>query len=698
MGAIQMQTSREASTRQGRVLARAQWQEQNADHRAPPVLTNLLIRWPIGLSILVLLSAFPKSDFAQSQDQDSLLLGGKSQAAWLSLLEDKNISVRRRSCEALGLLSRDGAAVVPALVRAANDPDKSVRNAAVEAIGWIGPEAQSAVPFLLSKISATSIAENSENYRQALAGIGRPAVAGLIVLLDARLRESQIKSAETLGMIGRDAEAAVPALLRQLGNAKGEARLVFAVVNALGRLGSTAKSAAPTLKELLPSSIPGNWENYIDVAVTEALTRIGDPPIDLFLKKLESTDEGERVYAARMLGVIGPGARASVPALLRLLKDDRLGLQTHAELAFALSKIAPTCSPIVPALINAIDTNPDDALLALRRLGMCAHSALPELRKLVFEFDDSIVCCQIIETLCWIDPEGLEIVPTLIRAFQQKTPEREANPQVRAAAARALGRIGPRARECVPALARVLAHPDPDTPDDNDHNLRLATAFALRRIGADPTSGVPELLNLLADKGQRELHRYAIIAIAGYGPAAKPALSPLIAALGGQDRDVAVYALGRIGRDARIASAALREALRAAGINKRALAWAMLRIDPANIREVEEVLENDLDLRDRAGLLALLWRSSPEGIALTRVYMRSLDHQLDLEDVGDSSSMYPSERTVYALGELGSSARAALPTLVSLLRHANPCVRQAAERAIGQIEGTEEPWAGAASR
>jgi HEAT repeat protein len=645
----------------------------------------------MAILVLAFLSTFPKSDLAHAQDRDNLPLGGKSQTAWLSLLGDENVSMRRRSCEALGLLSRDGAVVTPALLRAANDRDKSVRSAAIEAIGRIGPTAQSAVPFLLSKLSANPSSDNNENCRQALVGIGRSAVASLIVLLDDKSRAKQIASAETLGMIGRDAESAVPALVRQLGAAKSEPGLVFAVVSALGRLGSSAKSAAPTLKGLLPSSMLGNWENYIDVAITEALTRIGDPPVDVFLEKLKSTDEGERVYAARMLAVVGPGARTSVPALLGLLKDGRQGKQTHAELAIALSKIAPACSLAIPALINAIDSNPHDALLALRRLGTCARSALPELKKLIFEFDDSIVCCQIIETLSWIDPEGLDIVPTLIRAFQLKTPERGANLQVKAAAAWALGRTGSRARECVPILVKSLARPDPDIPDDNDHDSRIATAFALRQIGADPTAGIPELLNLLTDKNRSEVHRYAVIAIAGYGPAAKPALSSLVAALGGQNRDVAVYALGRIGRDARAASAALREALRSAGINKRAVALAMLRIDPANIREVEEALENDLDLRDRAALFSLLGRSSPEGIALAGVFMKSLDHQLSLEDVSDSSSMYPSERTVFALGELGNSATAALPTLISLLRHANPSVRRAAERAIRQIEGTDEP-------
>src|SRR5439155_8038 len=86
----------------------------------------------------------------------------------------------------------------------------------------------------------------------------------------------------------------------------------------------------------------------------------------------------------------------------------------------------------------------------------------------------------------------------------------------RGRAAEALGRIGPAAKEAVPALARAMK-------DKDEVSVRAAAAEALGRVGA---AAVPELIEALKgkDAGQRAL---AAGALGRIGPGAKEAVPAL---------------------------------------------------------------------------------------------------------------------------------------------------------------------------
>ena len=93
-------------------------------------------------------------------------------------------------------------------------------------------------------------------------------------------------------------------------------------------------------------------------------------------------------------------------------------------------------------------------------------------------------------------------------------------PAVRTEAARALAPLGSVAELAVDDLLRLLV-------DTNDE-VRIASAYALGRLCMQPEKVVPNLVDALDD---RDLLRPAAMAIAAYGPAARPAVPNLASAL-----------------------------------------------------------------------------------------------------------------------------------------------------------------------
>jgi HEAT repeat protein len=180
------------------------------------------------------------------------------------------------------------------------------------------------------------------------------------------------------------------------------------------------------------------------------------------------------------------------------------------------------------------------------------------------------------------------------------------NALVRTAAARALGQIGPAARETTPvvvhalhdssadvrahaawALGQMSAGPPAIAPlvealDDEDSEVRRYAANALMKHGKDAGAAVPRHTELLVDPAVGPTAGAALGAI---GPAARPAIPRLIAAMR-KDQTLTranhVTALGEFGPDARDALPDLLPLLRDADPFVRECAGkAVAKIDPA---------------------------------------------------------------------------------------------------------------------
>ena len=103
----------------------------------------------------------------------------------------------------------------------------------------------------------------------------------------------------------------------------------------LGEMGPEAAAALPEIKKLLKQK-----DGLLRVAAAEAIWRIdhADAAVPTLMEILRD-DEQHRLDALAALGGIGPPARSSVPALLRIWKEDDESERWYA--AQALKRIDP---------------------------------------------------------------------------------------------------------------------------------------------------------------------------------------------------------------------------------------------------------------------------------------------------------------------------------------------------------------------
>jgi HEAT repeat protein len=182
---------------------------------------------------------------------------------------------------------------------------------------------------------------------------------------------------------------------------------------------------------------------------------------------MKDHDGKVRLGALAALEQIGPEAKAAVPALVDAMKDHdgkvRLGALA------ALEKIGPEAKAAVPALVDAMkERNPEQRYLAVKvlgRMGPEAKDALPALANASKDGDAKVRDAAIGALAAAVTMQGLtELL-------------KDKDPAIRSGAARALRRIGPKAKEAVPALTELLK--------DKDWEVQIAAASALLEIGPE---------------------------------------------------------------------------------------------------------------------------------------------------------------------------------------------------------------------
>jgi HEAT repeat protein len=244
------------------------------------------------------------------------------------LLKRWAMRMRRCAAAAAAALGAIGdATAVPGLLAALDDADAEVRRAAVEALGEIGDAA--AVPGLLAALGdADEVREGLRLRRWGRSAMRQPCraagSAARCVVVGA------CGNGGALGEIGD--QAAVPGLLRALGDAEWEVR--WAAAKALGWIGDAV--AVPGLLAALRDA-----NAYVRQAAAKALGQIGDAAaVPGLLAALRDADAGVRQAAAAALGEIGAPA---VPGLLAALGDADADVRRAA--AKALRNLLPTSPP-----------------------------------------------------------------------------------------------------------------------------------------------------------------------------------------------------------------------------------------------------------------------------------------------------------------------------------------------------------------
>jgi len=234
-------------------------------------------------------------------------------------LKDKNAQVRIQAATALGwldpTLGKEAAAV---LLAALKEKDAAVRSAAVEALADIGPPAKDAVPTLIALLK-DSDGELRWRSMEALGWMGPEGAPAVPALVEEFQKLGEFAPViEALKRIGPHAKAAVPALTHQV---KQKNRVAADILSAIG---PAAQEAVPTLIEMLKDK-----DLYFTAMVAQALGFIGTPEaveavVPYCVKVLQAkVDASYHQHFAMVLGEMGPKAKAAVPALQAILKNNK---------------------------------------------------------------------------------------------------------------------------------------------------------------------------------------------------------------------------------------------------------------------------------------------------------------------------------------------------------------------------------------
>lgn len=453
-------------------------------------------------------------------------------------------------------------AAVPALIKALGSSDPKLQWHAARALGAIGPEAKAAVAPLTAALKSSD-----------------PMVRGY--------------AANALESLGEASQPATPDLVNLLQDKNGDVRR--AAMDALVGIGLKPDKLIPILKQALhdPAMDPS-----LIVPALNGLANAGEAGVQVLIEELKN--EKVQYWACIALGEVGPGAKAAVPQLIQLAASKRPLVRMQA--IMALGQIGADSKSVSPVLIKALSDDQNSvryaAAFAIGKIG--AKDAAAELTK---QLDSKDTFLEMVSAwaLAKINPDDKQAVDRAVNLLVKGL--KDPNQTVRRAAARGLYELHAPRETVVAAMGELLADKDPvvraNVADawsslgdmavprlikalENDDMQSLAVEV-IRRLGPKAKDAVPALILELKDPSP-DYRREVEFALAAIGPDAKAAVPVLVEHLTSDDpkvRYTACYALGKIGPAAAEAAPKLRENIKSDDkFLKAASVWALLKIQP----------------------------------------------------------------------------------------------------------------------
>ncbi len=601
----------------------------------------------------------------------------------LTLLTDRSSELRAAAALALGTMGASGVQVAEALRQALRDRVATVQESAVYALGKVDTSG-SQIPILIQALTTTSWNDRAAQALGALGAAATPALPALLELARGEKMSAREAAIRALAQIGPIRAEVVAALVERLGDEAPECRR--AAADALAQMDSAAEGIVTRAWPALMTALRDSRES-VRWSAGRALDALGAMGDDASLAAVVALLDDERGYvrasAARTLetlagaharalpahvarlaivreetclvalgelGALGARAVAALPALARLAADPRWEIRRAA--LRALRQIAPAHDTTIKRSIACVnDAEPLVRLEALTALG--AHNPRHDRRAL-----------EALQRRLRQDTEGF----------------------ARAEAARALGRMGPRAGRALPLLAQALT--------DKDGETRRAAALAMGALQPDLARVIPLLIDMLseAEPGPRSA---TALAMGALGPRAAPSLTKELLILLKDEfavtRAAAAEALGHYGAEtpAPAPQAVLQRLNDPDGEVRAAAAEALGQIgerpdgaayDAPGLREALLMRADDQRYVVRRAAVAALTALGPAAVA------GALDPLLAL--LTDAN---PATRamTLTALATLDNAGRAAaLPTLAAWLGAENADQRASAARALAVIHPT----------
>jgi len=291
-------------------------------------------------------------------------------------------------------------------------------------------------------------------------------------------------------------------------------------------------------------------------------------------EQLASSDVRMRRDAAYFLEKLGPKAKPALPALIKGLDDP--DKQVWSNSVAAIAGLGPDAAEAIPALLDDLNSKTSRASqrqnerdqaafrtsYALTRIGPAAIAPLIE----ALRSDDTMLRAGAAKALGGMGPAAKDALPALLEnlGHGDAVVTREvadalgaigatAKPKIvealawkesrqRSTAALALAAMGKTAADTAPALLAQLEQ-------ETDSAVRISLLTALPRIGAEPAAFVPKLIDGLKDDTEANRHA-AINGLLSARTAQKQIVTALTALLRDPNpvlSERAAYVLGRLG-------------------------------------------------------------------------------------------------------------------------------------------------------
>jgi HEAT repeat protein len=243
--------------------------------------------------------------------------------------------------------------------------------------------------------------------------------------------------------------------------------------------------------------LPGSVQRHLAIPKTREMNRdetrdricsalgiLGPSAVPNLIAGFSSPSRDVRLAAIAALIPMGPQADAAVPGLIELVHDSDPEVRFAA--VVALSYMGPKRVEAVPTLIDALHddgigvkrANPlrvrDVAAQSLGKIGPAAHSAAPQLTKMLDDSDALMRARSMIAL--WRIEQDTNLVKRAVAEIERA-------PDARACQLflGVLGAIGPEAKAAIPVILKAMTN-SADLPNPSQIDLPVAAHAALWRI------------------------------------------------------------------------------------------------------------------------------------------------------------------------------------------------------------------------
>lgn len=483
--------------------------------------------------------------------------GDQSVPVLLERLRDEDHNVREAALFALAEYRDRSHAIVPAILPLLSHEEPKWRGHAAQALGRLAKSPDTVVPALLARLDDRAdyldcyscgvggncvgrlVAEESARALGAFGADARPATGALVRILAAEPDALGVLAGVevALAALGPAVRPFVPKLaeMAQQPETPGDVRRTILWI--FRRMGSDAEAAIPKVRKLFEETRDDDAPG-LEVRIAAACALVtadfaGQAPAWRYLvAQLESIGRDRqtnltwrgRDMMLETVDSLGSRAVAAAPVLTRLLDaTSRYDAPLGKSIVVALGRIGPAASeaagPLVAWLDGSLLHEGGEAAQAVVGLG---PGAIPALVAGLEEFaDDERHCAEILSVLGQFGEKAASALPSVLRSTQ------DGRRDVRAAAARALGRLHTAPETSIPLLVRLLADERPQVREqaalalgdwkvapasvvaalttalkDDFIDVRVAAAEALGNIGPGAQSSVPALRAARADSNE----------------------------------------------------------------------------------------------------------------------------------------------------------------------------------------------------